>query len=329
MSNVIASVLLFAAALAATAAANNAASPAATMMVDAGTSSPARARHLAAAAADGKCANAGELSPGGVPRVPEGKWGGLTSMHDPTRIVATADGFLFTFSSSAPSGSGCVIDQRFLRPGSAAWEAAGPLFGGCARADAPAWWAADRTAAPDAPTLADADAPSVLYSAAPAFPGPDGALHNFVMYYSKYYQTGDAAATGDEEGAQACIGRATADWKGDGTDNPRALTWVDDGKPVLCSNSKLDPATGAPVARLYPTEAALCAAWGAAGCTFAIDPAVYASADGRLWMAYGSGAVLGSKLRGRRGPLGRRRCRGSWRRTCVRRSRRRTELQQQ
>lgn len=123
--------------------------------------------------------------------------------------------------------------------------------------------------------ISDFDAPEVLYSEMAIFPTPANEMRQWVMYYSRYLN--------DAEEAQACIGRAT------GTGTPENLVWIDDGKPVYCSNTIFDDdGNGTPKRLRYSKEAEYVSK---VNDGYGIDPALFLDDDGKQYLSWGSGVI--------------------------------------
>jgi len=220
------------------------------------------------------------------PKQGEGTWTGDSSIHDPTHLIHTKEGYLLVFGSGqGVCGSSRGIMTKVMDPGTNVWKAGPQLFGGCGAAARPKWIPVTDADAP----LMDFDAPEVLYSPTPVFPTPNyrftqdpSELREWVMYYSVYINTLDVTDdTQLYESAQGCIGRATA------TGPPDNLVWTDDGRPVYCSNADYDD-DGSPYQLRYATaEEYVEAVDDGVG----IDPAVFLDEDGTYYMSWGSGVI--------------------------------------
>ena len=128
-------------------------------------------------------------------------------------------------------------------------------------------------------TMGDYDAPVAMYSETPKYPSlVSSDLANWVMYYSLYIQLND------QEGdfGTACIGRATAVGH-----DPATLVWVDDDKPVFCSNIDYD-SNGYPSQLRYDTELEYVQN---VDDGYGIDPELYEDDDDNTYMTWGSGVI--------------------------------------
>ena len=224
--------------------------------------------------------------------VPEGSWDGDVSMHDPSNLIYTDDGYLVVFGSGRGFCGQLGITYKFMEPGTRSWKTGPQLFGGCDASAQPDW-----IPGPPGTVLEDFESPAVLYRSTPTFPTPRYSssldeldLRRWVMYYSIKINTDDVEESKRFDVSQACIGRATA------TGTPDNLVWVDDGKPVYCSNSNYDE-DGFPVTKRFDTSSAYLRDIGE---KFAMDPAIVEDEEsGEMYLAWGRGVVYSARI----GPL--------------------------
>ena len=223
------------------------------------------------------------------PLVDEGTWSGDVSIHDPSGLVYTDNGYLVVFGSGQGFCGQLGVSYKYIRPGTTTWVPGPQVFGGCGPDAQPVWIPGETD------TLQDFLSPSVLYSPTPTFPTPDyeisqspDDLRQWVMYYSVYILTDDFAETVLEEQVQACIGRATA------TGPPDNLVWVDDGKPVYCSNVIYDE-RGFPDKKRYNSANEYLVF--VQGEKYAVDPSVTWDTDASLYyLTWGKGFVNYARL---------------------------------
>ena len=63
--------------------------------------------------------------------VPEGSWDGDVSIHNPSNLIYTDDGFLVVFGSGRGFCGQLGITYKFMEPGTSTWKTGPQLFGGC------------------------------------------------------------------------------------------------------------------------------------------------------------------------------------------------------
>lgn len=198
-------------------------------------------------------------------------WSGKFSIHDPTKIVATDDGYLVVFGSGQRTCGRRGLQTIYVKPGETTWREGGQMFGSCQDANVwPSWLSLNGD-------TQDLDAPGVLYSSTPKYADKNGVLRKWAVYYSYYLDHLDSS-----ERAVACMGRATL------SGSPENFTWIDDEKPVYCSNCIYNENTGKCTAR-YSTEEKY---MNAIHDGFGIDPALFEdNVNNKLYMSWGSGIL--------------------------------------